>query len=200
MNYIYWLSQIQYSEQSLVGDKLFILSQLLQNQCPIFPGFVLGNNLLRFLSSIDEPLIKNSLQLDFNNYRTLQSTVRHSRQIIEGFLFPLAWQTEILSAARELNSACLSLEPFITTPNVSDRVTSLWRSHTCTATPQAIAKAIKLVWSELFTARSLFYLRKLGLDSNHIDLAILVRPLINVYASGTVKIDRDLISISNYRH
>ena len=42
MNYIYWLSQIQYLEQSLVGDKLFILSQLLQDRCPIFPGIDLA--------------------------------------------------------------------------------------------------------------------------------------------------------------
>lgn len=196
MNYIYWLSQIQYSEQSLVGDKLFILSQLLQDRCPIFPGFVLGNSLLReFLNSLDEPLIKNFSRLDINNYRTLQSTVRHSRQLIEDALFPQAWQTEIFSAARELNSACLSLEPFITTPGASDRVNSLLKSHTCTATPQAIAEAIKLVWSELFTANSLFYWHKLGLNINHIDLAILIRPLINVYASGTVKIERDSLEI-----
>ncbi len=196
MDYIYWLSQIQDSEQSLVGDKLFILSQLLQDECPVFPGFVLGNNLLReFLNNLDEPLIKNSLQLDVNDYQTLQSTARHSRQVIEGFLFPLAWQTEIFSAARELNSPYLSLEPFITTPGVSDRISSLWRSHTCTATPQALVEAIKLVWSELFTASSLFYWQKLGENSNHIDIAILIRPLINVYASGTVKIDLDRIEI-----
>ena len=196
MDYIYWLSQIQYSKQFLVGDKLFILSQLLQDRCPVFPGFVLGNNLLReFLSSLDEPLIKNSLQLNLDNYQTLQSTARHSRQIIEGFSFPLARQTEIFSAARELNTPYLSLEPFITTPNVSDRVSSIWRSHTCTATPQALAEAIKLVWTELFTASSLFYWQKSGLDSNHIDMAILVRPLMNVYASGTVKIADDRIEI-----
>ena len=196
MDYIYWLSQIQYSEQSLVGDKLFILSQLLQNQCPIFPGFVLGNNLLReFLNGLDKPLVKDSLKLDINNDRNLQSTARHSRQIIEGFLFSLARQTEIFSAARELDSPCLSLEPFVTTNSISDRVSSLWRSHTCTATPQALAEGIKLVWSELFTANSLFYWQKLGKDSNYIDIAILVRPLINVYASGTAKIDLDSVEI-----
>ena len=195
MDYIYWLSQIQYSEQSLVGDKLFILSQLLQNRCPIFPGFVLGNNLLGFLSGLDEPLIKNYPQLDVNNDRALQLTARHSRQAIEDAVFPQAWQTEIFSAARELNSPCLCLEPFMTTPGVSDRVSSLWRSHTCRTNPQAIVEAIKLVWSELFTANSLFYWQKLGLSVDRVGLAILVRPLINVYASGTVKIDRDSMKI-----
>ena len=196
MNYIYWLSQIQHLEQSLVGNKLFILSQLLRDRCPIFPGFVLGNNLFReFVGRLDEPLIKKSSQLDFNNYRALQLTARHSRQIIKDALFPSAWQTEIFSAARELNSPHLSLEAFVTTPGVSDRVNSLWRSHTCKTTPQAISNAIKLVWSELFSANSLFCWHKLGLDIDLINMAILVRPLINVYASGTVKIDLDRIEI-----
>ena len=195
MDYIYWLSQIQYSEQSLVGNELFILSQLLRDRCPVFPGFVLGNNLLReFLSNLDEPLIKNS-QLDINRYQTLQLSARHSRQTIENAPFPHAWQAEIFSAARQFNIVSLSLEPIVTISSASNQISNSWRSHTCTTNPQAITEAIRLVWSELFTANSLFYWHKLGLNSDRIDLAILVRPLINVYASGTAKIDFDEIEI-----
>ena len=74
MNHLYWLSQIQHSEQSLVGENLFILSQLLQHGCPILPGFVLGNSLLlNFLTSLDDSksLIGNlpdsSWHLDVDN-------------------------------------------------------------------------------------------------------------------------------------
>ena len=47
VNYIYWLSQIQYSERSLVGNQLFLLSQLLQRECSLLPGFVLSDDLWR---------------------------------------------------------------------------------------------------------------------------------------------------------
>ncbi len=54
MSYIYWLSQIQHSEQHLVGNNLFILSQLLQHECPILPGFVLDHSLSKqFLADLD---------------------------------------------------------------------------------------------------------------------------------------------------
>ena len=45
MSWLYWLSQIAPSEESLVGKKIFILSQLLQHGYPIVPGFVIESSL-----------------------------------------------------------------------------------------------------------------------------------------------------------
>ena len=194
MTYIYWLSQIQYSEQSLVGDKLFILSQLLQNECPILPGFVLGNNLWQeFLAQIEPELLIEDLTHD---YQTLQSWASRIAQSINQGYFSHKWQTEIFQAAQQLNSDGLILQPFITTPyGQRCLVDSLWRSHTCNQNPEALSTAIKLVWSELFTASSLLYWQKLGLDSKQVNLSILVRPLRTAYASGIVEFSDDLIQI-----
>ena len=194
MNYIYWLSQIQYSEQSLVGDKLFILSQLLQSECPILPGFVLSNNLWQeFLAQIEHKLLIEDLTHD---YQTLQSWASRSSQSINQGNFPAKWQTEIFQAAQQLNSDGLILQPFITTPyGQRCLIDSLWRSHTCNQSPEALSTAIKLVWSELFTASSLLYWQKLGLDSKQVNLSILVRPLRTAYASGIVEVSDDFIQI-----
>ncbi|MGF1591419.1 MAG: putative PEP-binding protein [Pleurocapsa sp.] len=202
MNYIYWLSQIQYSEQFLVGDKLFILSQLLQHECPVLPGFVLGNNLLRqFLADLKAELsavnADNQWQkLAINDYQTLQSVASRSRQIVNQALFNQTWEVEIERAVQQLNSERLILEPFITTPDGQHcSISSLWRSHTCNHTPEALSTAIKLVWSELFTASSLLYWQKLGLTSEQVNLSILVRPLKAAYASGMVKVSSEGIEI-----
>jgi pyruvate,water dikinase len=201
VNYIYWLSQIQYSEQFLVGDKLFILSQLLQHECPILPGFVLGNNLLQqFLADLKAELSAvnshNYLTKSVNDYQTLQSVARSSRQIINQALLNQTWQAEIYQAARQLNSDSLILEPFITTPYGQHRwISSLWRSHTCNNTLEALSRAIKLVWSELFTANSLLYWQKLGLTSDLVNLSILVRPLKAAYASGIVEVSQESVAI-----
>lgn len=194
MTYIYWLSQIQYSEQSLVGDKLFILSQLLQSECPILPGFVLGNNLWQeFLAQIEQELSIDDLPHD---YQTLQSWASRSSQNINQGNFPAKWQTEIFQAAQQLNSDGLILQPFITTPyGQGCLIDSLWRSHTCNQNPEALSTAIKLVWSELFTASSLLYWQKLGLNSKQVNLSVLIRPLRTAYASGTVEVNQDLIQI-----
>ncbi|MGB5636729.1 MAG: putative PEP-binding protein [Waterburya sp.] len=194
MTYIYWLSQIQYAEQSLVGDKLFILSQLLQCECPVLPGFVLGNNLWReFLAQIENELLIEDFP---NDYQTLQSLASRSSQSINQANFPGTWQTEIFQAAQQLNSDSLILQPFITTTyGQGCLVDSLWRSHTCNNNPEALSTAIKLVWSELFTAMSLLYWQKLGLNIDQVDLSILVRPLKTAYASGMVEVSNDLIQI-----
>jgi pyruvate, water dikinase len=203
VNYIYWLSQIQHSEQSLVGDKLFILSQLLQHECPILPGLVLGNNLFKeFLASLetskslDGNLFESLINLNINDYQTLQTVAKRNRQIIKQAVFSLKWQSEIWQAVQQLNSNNLILQPFVTIPHQQHQGSnSLWKSHTCSAEPEALVTAIKQVWSELFTARSLYYLQKLNSNSDRISLAVLVRPLKAAYASGTIELDSNLVRI-----
>lgn len=194
MTYLYWLSQIQYSEQSLVGDKLFILSQLLQQEYPILPGFVLGNNLWRqFLRNHQDQLLNQDFRDDD---RVLQSVANHNRQIINQAMFPSSWQSDIFQAVQHLDSHSLLLQPCVTTPQGQlPQINSLWRSHTCNRHPEALSTTIKSVWAELFTASSLMYWQQLGININQIELSILVRPLKTAYGSGTVEITPDLIQI-----
>ena len=194
MSYIYWLSQIQSVERSLVGDKLFIFSQLLQHECPILPGFVLSNDLWReFIVAIGDRLsIKDCPDDD----RQRQAFANHSRQIVEQVEIPSVWQSEIWTAAQQLNSACLSLQPFLTnTYGESLEINSLLPSSSCNCTPEAINRSIKSIWLELFSATSLIYRQKLGLTCDRLNLSILVRPLKNAYASGTVAIDEHFMQI-----
>lgn len=203
VSYIYWLSQIQHSEQFLVGNKLFILSQLLQDECPIYPGFVISNKLLhKFLANLEDEqsLVDSSFNslkyLNVNDYQALQSIANQSRQKINQGTLPLSWQKNIFQAAQQLNADSLILQPFVNVPARQHlNSNGLWRSHTCNINSEAIAQAIKRVWSELFTARSLFYWHKLALSVEKIDLAILVRPLKSVYASGSIEVASDLFRI-----
>lgn len=194
---IYWLSQIQYAEQSLVGDELFILSQLLQDECSILPGFVLGNNLWReFLRLSDEELLTRFSQDEDEDYQSRQAFARNSRQLIQQTKIPQIWQTEIFQAAQQLDSPSLILQPCLITPyGEKIRANTLWRSHTCNCNDEAIIAALKSVWSELFTASSLIYWQKLGLSPDLIGLSVLVRPLKSAYASGIVEISNDFIAI-----
>jgi pyruvate, water dikinase len=198
VKYIYWLSQIHDPEQSLVGDKLFILSQLLQDAYPILPGFVLGKNLWReFLQLTNEKLLTTELSQDyFANYQARQACARNSQQIIQQTTIPQTWQTEIFQAAQQLGCPSLILQPLMTTPYGEQiRGNTLWRSHTCNCNGEALTTALKSVWSELFTASSLIYWQKLGLSYDLINLSVLVRPLKSAYASGTMEISNDFIAI-----
>lgn len=196
MNYIYWLSQIQNSEQLLVGDKLFILSQLLQHESPILPGLILGNNLFKdFLASLE---INQSLtNLNVDDYQALQAVTTRSRQIIHQAVFHPSWQSEIYQATQQLNSESLIIQPFVTISHRQHQVNnSLWRqSLTCSVNPEALVATIKQVYSQLFTAKNLYYYQKLGLSTEQINLALLIRPLKAAYASGTIELDSNLVRI-----
>jgi pyruvate, water dikinase len=261
VKYIYWLSQIQDREQFLVGDKLYILSQLLRHECPILPGFVLGHNLWRqFLTTagieLSELLTNGHAQREValrgepplspkglltlkgisagvsfrtpsdkdtasrrklpkkapssyggvhvtenladnlaNNYQTLQTVVNLGCQRVNQANFAEKWQTEIFQAAQQLNSATLILQPIVHLQGRHRQAESLWRSHTCNNHPEALSTAIKLVWSELFSAHSLLYWHKQGIDIAQVNLSILVRPLKNASASGIVEIRDDMIHL-----
>ena len=203
MKYIYWLSQIQHEERFLVGNQLYLLSQLVRDDYPVLPGFVLSNDLLsQFLINSDSfqslvgELSDSLLNLDVNNYSNLQSVARRSRQIINLATFDRQIAKEILQAIEQLNSDCFVLQPFLSSSSGQDITNKgFWRSHTCTADPQALIQTIKAVWSGLFTASSLVHRHKLGLSDKAVKLNILVRPLIDARASGIVEITPDLIQI-----
>lgn len=196
MSYIYWLSQIKPSEQSLVGNELFVLSQLLQNECRILPGFVLGHNLSRqFFTSLNQQklfdgyLRNNSYSPDNDFLQTLQLMAHRYYKVINQSVIQPEVASKIYQATQQLHSDSLILELFITIPNQrSQKVKDLWRSHICDNNSQALDAALKRAWCELFSAKSLLYWHQLGLSIKDLDVAILVRPLEDAYASGTIEL------------
>ncbi|MDJ0679624.1 MAG: PEP/pyruvate-binding domain-containing protein [Xenococcaceae cyanobacterium MO_167.B52] len=196
MNHLYWLSQIQALEQSLVGEEVFILSQLLQQDYPIIPGFVVSNTLFRkFLANIDDSrfLVSNvansSLHLDIDDYQVLQSIAHNSRQAIAETELLEQWQEEIVTAAQQLNSQNLILRPCFFPNHYPQRhSTSLWNSQTCFCDLQALTLTIKKVWSQLFSAKSLLYWFKLNLPLEEINCNVLIQPLENAIASGILEL------------
>ena len=203
MNHLFWLSQIQASEQSLVGEQIFLLSQLLQQNYPVIPGLVLSNALFRnFLANVDDSrfLVSNvtnsSLHLDIDNYQILQSIAVKSCQAIAETNFSQAWQEEILAAAQQLETKNLILRAFFFPRHYPQHDSyMLWNSQTCSCTTIALTVAIKKIWSELFSAKSLLYWHKLNIPLAEVNCTILVQPFHNAIASGTIQLNTQTIFI-----
>jgi pyruvate,water dikinase len=62
-------------------------------------------------------------------------------------------------------------------------------SHTCLWQPEALVLSLKRVWAELFCARSLFYWQRNDIGLQQLNLAVLVQPLWDAIASGTLVVD-----------
>jgi pyruvate,water dikinase len=199
---IYWLDRIKASERHLVGDRAMVLSQLGQQGYPIVPGFAIGSLVLKqffqLLHNSDSLLtdFPTSLHFDVDNHKALQLVASQSRQIIIDTSLPSQWLADIHTEATKLNSPALILHPSIAFSKREDfGYASLLRSHVCCSSAQSLSVALKQVWAELFTSRSLFYIRKAGLDFEQIELAVLVQPLTDAIASGTATIANGLLEI-----
>lgn len=192
-----WLDQIQARDRPLVGEKAFYLSQLGQKGFPAILGFVIKAPALRqFISSIQwlDPLfadLPNSyLHLDVDNPRQLQLVAQRIRREIAAAVLPEEWTASLESISADLPAPALILRPSLALPSQKDtsfRVSGLLESHVCSLSPEAIENAVKQVWAELFRARSLLYWKRIGIQLQDINLAVLVQPLQNSLAAGSLR-------------
>ncbi len=194
MDKLYWLDQIKLQDRTQVGDKAFYLSKIMQRGYPVVPGFVVSAEVLRqFLASLNSTsalvadLPYSSLHLDVANWRQLQQVAGLLRQEIMTGTVPEQWVNQIFAAAREWQSSYIILRPSLalstTTPG-GGNTSGLLDAIFCRCDPEAIASALKRAWSQLFRARSLLYWRRVGVNLQQINFALLVQPVENAIASG----------------
>ncbi|TVP59932.1 MAG: phosphoenolpyruvate synthase [Nodularia sp. (in: Bacteria)] len=194
MDKLYWLDQIKLQDRAQVGDKAFYLSKIMQRGYPVVPGFVVSAEVLRqFLTTLNSTsalvadLPYSSLHLDVANWRQLQQVAGRLRQEIMTGTVPPQWVNQIFSAAKEWQSNYLILRPSLALSAMTSgggNTSGLLDAIFCRCEPEAIALALKRAWSQLFRARSLLYWRRVGVNLQQINLALLVQPVENAIASG----------------
>jgi len=196
VNQLYWLNEIKPEDRLLVGEKAFTLAFLKQKGYPILPGFALSTSIFReFLEIIgnSESLLADfpysTLHLDPDNHKILQNVAQQLRQEIINTLLPPQWEEDIFKAAAKLNSPTLILRSSLTLPYPV--MAGLLPSHVCKCQRDALSMGVKLVWAELFRARSLFYCQKSQIAIEQPVLAILVQPVSTAQASGKVEIEKN---------
>ncbi|HEY9601131.1 MAG TPA: putative PEP-binding protein [Allocoleopsis sp.] len=215
MGKLYWLDQIQSSERSLVGSKAFDLSQLLQQGgYPVVPSFVVPAiafwEFLELLSET-EPLLSDLpdsfFHVDVDSSRQLQQVAQQIRRKITTTALPSGWTSLLFAPTDVVQAPVAILHPSLSVPSHNGLVNStfetrpsalniansfhsspagLLESHTCLYQPEALTQALKRVWAELFRARSLFYWQRHGIGIHQLNLAVLVQPLWEAIASGTI--------------
>ena len=202
VDHLYRLDRIQPQDRTLVGDKAFYLSQLMQRGYRVVPGFVVNSSAWRqFLQTIDwlKPLFSDlsdsSLHLDVDNPRQLQAIAQSLRQQITSATAP-EWISTVESAAGQLRSPTLILRPSLALESSDNRPPNgLWQSRAIGTDSREIADGLQRTWAELFRARSLFYWQRCGIELQQIHLAILVQPIRNARASGILQATPDRFTI-----
>jgi pyruvate, water dikinase len=192
---LYWLDQIKLQDRAKVGVQAFYLSKIKQSGYPVLPGFIVEADVLRqFLETLNssESLVADlphsSLYLDVNNWRQLQQVAVRLRQEIISATVPPHWVRTIFQAARQWQRSSLILRPSLAISNNQEmkNISGLFESVYCPCEEEEIGKALKLLWSQLFRARSLLYWRSVGISLPKINLGVLVQPVNNAIASGII--------------
>jgi pyruvate, water dikinase len=202
---LYWLEEIELQDYAKVGDKAFNLSKAIQRGYPVIPGFVVGVGVLReFLETLSssEALVADlphsSLRLDVGNWRQLQQVARSLRQEIIAATIPQDWLDDILVAVEGWESKHVIFRPTFVLPTkiiFGKNISGLLESQVCLCDRTLIETTLKQVWSQLFRARSLLYWQRLGIDMSQINLAVLVQPIENAIASGSLVANSEICEI-----
>ncbi len=191
---LYWLSEIDLRDRPVIGEKGWMLSQLKQSGYNVFPGFVISSSVFReFLDNLNDvnsllaDFPGSSLHLDVDNPRTLQLVAQQSRQSILNLSFPSQWQDILMEATSKLNSNTVILRASLggSFPLNQD-ISGLTPAQFSWNIADNLETAIKEMWAQLLSAKSLFYWQRLRIRIDKINLAILVQPLVNPIASGTI--------------
>jgi len=191
---LYWLEQIKSSDRTAVGDKAWQLGKVLQLGYPAVPGFVIGAQVWQqFLENLPgtEPLVADlphsSLHLDVDNPQELQRVAQRLRQEITAAPLPAEWLEKLFQAVKVWQTATLIFRPSLTLNNHSTKKAGeLLEAQVCSCDQEAIALTLKQTWSQLFRARSLLYWQRAGIKLQQINLAVLVQPLTDALAAGSL--------------
>lgn len=197
--HLYWLHQISPDVHHVVGDKALYLGLASQHGYPVIPGFVVSADVFtEFLAQIHwiEPFLadfpNSSLHLNVNQPKQLQAITQQLQQAIRTTQFPPEWADAIETVCQSLPSAYLICRPSIAVeghhdPSLSVRMRGLLSSRVCRKDAGAIAQAIQQVWADLFSARSVFVWQRAGIQLQRVRLGILVQPMYEALASGTLR-------------
>ncbi len=159
----------------------------------------------------------SSFHVDVDNPRQLQQVAQQIRYTITSAALPPTWAKALSQAAEAQPASALILHAslalqikeswinhhaFDTLPQTLPLPTALTsinainffaqgilESYTCHKHPDALIFSLKRVWAELFRARSLFYWQRNEIEIQQLNLAVLVQPLWEAIASGTVEAD-----------
>lgn len=223
MDNLYWLEQIKLQERDFVGNQAFNLSQLLQRGYPVLPGFVIpSSNFWELITSLgeSEPLLadlpQSTFYVDVDNPEQLRAVAQRLRQAVMGVVFPLEWATSLAAAVEMLPaSSAVILRPSLSLLSPTSQSSSyrlekrqalfniqeyphslgILEDQICWRQPEAMMVALKQVWAELFRARSLFYWQRAGVGLHELNLAVVVQPLEEAIASGTMVANAQTLDI-----
>lgn len=192
---LHWLDKLQAVHPPVVGQTALGLARLVQVNAPVLPGLALSATAFqKFCRSIpwSSPFLSDfphlSLRLQREQPFQLQVVADEIYQGLQATPLPPQWLQKGLAELQHLSGDCLRLTPSLALPEkwaeYTPHILRMLPVHYCQRTPVSVEKAIKQVWSCLYTAQTLFLLQELAIPIDQVRLGIVFQPVEFAQASG----------------
>ncbi len=212
MDFLIGLDQLQILDPFQVGDQIFCLSQMLKAGCPVRPGVVVPDEIMRIVwDQIDwsDKILQDFFYLRLNFSLDQAAQVRLIAQTLQQGILDAPLKSEWEATWEQImpqfgEQQCL-LTPYLWTPQrKKERVENLETmvhlpSLRSSTQVEAFWQSLKTVWASLFQAQHLYVLQHLELRPEQIHLSLLVQPLQLNQRSGCLKITASHLFIQS-RH
>ena len=199
-----WLDAVVKEDRASVGDRAFSLSQLQQHSCfKTLPGFVIPGHISRLFwqQLSDKPPVladfpQSVLHFPTHDPQALQSIAQQCRRAISQTALPRQWLDAWISAIATWDAPAVIMRPSLGLPQgQKSHNRHLFLPKTSWSNADSIEKMVKDCWSELFSAKSLFYWQKMGIELNMLNFALLVQPCRSAIASGKAEIRKESLNV-----
>ena len=188
---LYWLDQILIDSYPY-HDRAFYLSQLLNQGYPVVKGLIVPWDVLwQYLEVLGESellladLQDSDLHLDVHQPQQLRAVAQKLRQKILQGQPPSAWLDALAQPLAEISTPFVVLQPFLQ-HELFPAPAAILETVICPAQPAAVLAGLQQAWGQLFRAHHLFCWRQAKLKLSQVNLAVLIQPLGETIASGTV--------------
>ena len=187
MKDIYLLHELPTNCMKLAGGKGRNLSIMAKNGLPVPEGFViLSRAFRRFLSEnkIDleiERMVKAASQSDIESLKKISDKIREL--ILEGKISAELGQKMLLSF-KALNAKYVAVRSSAVS---EDARTHSWAGELesyLNVTRSNLIRSVKKCWASLYTPRAIFYMLKMGLEEEEMDVAVVVQKMVQSEVSG----------------
>ena len=189
-----WFADIGLSDRPTVGGKGGSLGELTRANIPVPPGFVVRTAAFeRFLEALEkvEPVRAKVEVLRADDLDKILALSQEMRARFERVPLPDDLNSEILAAYTELcgtdSNPPLAVRSSATTEDAADAsFAGLQDTYLWTIGAQATLRCIRSCWASLYSAASISYRRKHGLQEGGVAMGVVVQGMVNAEKAGVM--------------
>ncbi len=180
-------NQISKKDVGLAGGKGASLGEMTRAGIPVPPGFVLTAEAFdRFLAETDlTQEVENSLnRINYEDINSVDKASLIIRDLIKKARMPADIKRMVIDAFKKLKCQFVAVRSSAT---AEDSSVASWAGELETylnTTEKTLLGNVKLCWSSLFTARSIFYRKEKNLHDTHVSVAVVIQAMIESEISG----------------